>query len=300
MRPRSTWKLRTREVALGERTLVMGVLNVTPDSFSDAGKFLSHDRAVGHALQMLDEGADLIDIGGESTRPGARVSPGTAGGGGVSQEEELRRVLPVIRDIRRERSGTLISVDTYKSEVAREAVAAGAEIVNDVSAFRWDPAMAQMVATLGCGAILMHMRGRPEEWRTLPPVDDLMGLVTRELAEWSMVAMGSGVERGRIVLDPGFGFGKNYEENYSLLARLGEMARLNFPILAGTSRKSFLGRTLARAGEDLPAEERLHGTLAAVTACVLAGAHIVRVHDVRPAVEAVKIADAVLRAAEKS
>ena len=300
MRPRFTWKLATREVALGERTLVMGVLNVTPDSFSDAGKFLNRDHAVGHALQMLDEGADLIDVGGESTRPGARVSPGAAGGAGVSQEEELRRVLPVIRDIRRERPGTLISVDTYKSEVARQAVAAGAEIVNDVSAFRWDPAMPQTVATLGCGAILMHMRGRPEEWRTLPPVDDLMGLVTRELAEWSMVAMGSGVERGRIVLDPGFGFGKNYDENYSLLARLGEMARLNFPILTGISRKSFLGRTLARAGKDLPAEERLHGTLAAVTACVLAGAHMVRVHDVRPAVEAVKIADAVLRAREKA
>ncbi|HYX69581.1 MAG TPA: dihydropteroate synthase [Terriglobales bacterium] len=295
MRPRFPWKLRTRELALGERTLVMGVLNVTPDSFSDAGKFLNRDHALGHALEMLEEGADLIDIGGESTRPGARVSPG--GGGGVSEEEELRRVLPVIQELRRERPDTLISVDTYKSGVAREAVAAGAEIVNDVSAFRWDPAMAQAVASLGCGAILMHMRGRPEEWRALPPLDDLMGLVTRELAEWAMVAMGSGVERGRIALDPGFGFGKNYDENYSLLARLGEMARLNFPIVVGTSRKSFLGRTLAREGKDLPAEERLYGTLAAVTASVLAGAHIVRVHDVRPAAEAVKIADAVLRAA---
>jgi len=175
-------------------------------------------------------------------------------------------------------------------------VAAGAEIVNDVSAFRWDPGMAQMVATLGCGAVLMHMRGRPEEWRSLPPVDDLMGLVRRELAEWAMVAMGSGVARDHLVLDPGFGFGKNYDQNYALLARLGELARLDFPILAGTSRKSFLGRTLARAGQDLPAEERLHGTLAAVTACVLAGAHLVRVHDVRPAAEAVKIADAILRA----
>lgn len=295
MRSRFTWKLRTREVALGERTLVMGVLNVTPDSFSDGGKFLGRDQAVGHALEMLEEGADLIDIGGESTRPGARVSPG--GAGAVSEEEELRRVLPVIEGIRRERPGTLISVDTYKSGVAQAAVAAGAEIVNDVSAFRWDPAMAQTVATLGCGAVLMHMRGRPEEWRTLPPLDDLMALVSRELAEWAMIAMGSGVERERLVLDPGFGFGKNYDENYSLLARLGELARLRFPILTGTSRKSFLGRTLARGGKDLPAEERLSGTLAAVTACVLGGAHIVRVHDVRPAVEACKIADAILKAA---
>ena len=294
MRPRFTWKLRTREVALGERTLVMGVLNVTSDSFSDGGKFLRRDHAVGRALEMLEEGADLIDVGGESTRPGARVSPGAAGA--VSQEEELQRVLPVIEDIRRERPGTLISVDTYKSGVAREAVAAGAEIVNDVSAFRWDPAMAQTVATLECGAVLMHMRGRPEQWRTLPPVDNLMGLVSRELAEWAMVAMGSGVARERLVLDPGFGFGKNYDENYALLARLGELARLNFPILTGTSRKSFLGRTLARAGQDLPAEERLHGTLAAVTASVLAGAHLVRVHDVRPAVEAARVADAILRA----
>ena len=293
-RPRFTWKLRTRELALGERTLVMGVLNVTPDSFSDGGKFLGRERAVGRALEILEEGADLIDIGGESTRPGARVSPGAAAG--VSEAEELRRVLPVIEDIRHQRPGTLISVDTYRSGVAREAVAAGAEIVNDVSAFRWDPGMAQMVATLGCGAVLMHMRGRPEEWRSLPPVDDLMGLVRRELAEWAMVAMGSGVARDHIVLDPGFGFGKNYDQNYSLLARLGELARLDFPILAGTSRKSFLGRTLARAGQDLPAEERLHGTLAAVTACVLAGAHLVRVHDVRPAADAVKIADAILRA----
>jgi len=292
MRPRFTWRLRTRALELGKRTLVMGVLNVTPDSFSDAGKFFATDRAIGHALGMLDQGADIVDVGGESTRPGARVESAAA----VSADEELRRILPVIEAVRRERPGALLSVDTYKAEVARAAAAAGAEIVNDVSALRWDPAMASAVAETNAGVVLMHTRGKPEEWRTLPPADDIVALVAHELRDWAEAAQRAGIAREKIVLDPGFGFGKNFDENYPLLARFHELHSLGYPLLAGTSRKSFIGRTLARSGRDLPPEKRLHGTLATVTAAVLKGAHIVRVHDVRPAVEAARIADAILAA----
>ena len=288
MRPLFPWRLRTRELALGERTRVMGVLNVTPDSFSDGGQFLARDRAVAHALLMFEEGADLVDVGGESTRPGSDAR--------VPEDEELRRLLPVIEQVRRERTDALISIDTYKAAVARAAVEAGAEIVNDVSAFRWDPAMAATVAELKCGAVLMHMRGRPEEWRSLPPEENLVGRVLRDLAHWTQQALDSGVARERVVLDPGFGFGKNFEENYPLLARFEEFHRMGFPLLAGTSRKSFIGRALARNGTDAPPDERLHGSLAAMTACILKGAHIVRVHDVRASIEAAKIADAVLGA----
>jgi dihydropteroate synthase len=293
-RPSHLWRLRGRELKLGERTLVMGILNVTPDSFSDGGKFLSRDHAVGHALQMLDEGAGILDIGGESTRPGARVGePGISPT--VSADEELRRVLPVIEDILRERPGAIISVDTYKAEVARKAAGAGAEIVNDVSALRWDPVMAATLADLGCGVILMHTRGRPEEWRNQPAASDIVQEVKNDLRSWSQAAANAGIARDRIVVDPGFGFGKSFEQNYPLLARLGELDELGFPLLSGTSRKSFIGRTLALEGKDAPAEERLNGTLATVVASILQGAHIVRVHDVKPAVEAVKVADAVLR-----
>lgn len=287
MRPLFPWRLRTRELALGGRTRVMGVLNVTPDSFSDGGKFLACDRAVAHALLMFEEGVDIVDVGGESTRPGSAAR--------VPEAEELRRILPVIEQVRRERPDALLSIDTYKAAVARAAVAAGAEIVNDISAFRWDPAMASTVAELKCGAVLMHMRGRPEEWRSLPPEENLVGRVMRDLAHWTQDALDSGVARERIVLDPGFGFGKNFEENYPLLARFEEFHRMGFPLLAGTSRKSFIGRALARNGQDAPPEERLHGSLAAMTACILKGAHIVRVHDVKASVEAAGIADAVLK-----
>jgi len=268
----------------------MGILNVTPDSFSDGGQFFSRDHAVGHALQMLDEGADMVDIGGESTRPGVRI-----GEKGVSAEEELARVLPVIEDVLRERPNAIISVDTYKHEVARACISAGAEIVNDVSALRWDPEMVAAIAELRCGVILMHSRGRPEEWRKLPPSPDIVNEVKKDLQEWSRVAMESGIEKARIVLDPGFGFGKSFEQNYPLLAGLDWLHELGFPILSGTSRKSFIGRTLARAGHDAPVDQRLYGTLATVVASVLKGAHIVRVHEVRSAVEAVKVADQIGR-----
>ncbi|HEY6248556.1 MAG TPA: dihydropteroate synthase [Candidatus Angelobacter sp.] len=289
-RPSYLWELRSRSLELGARTLVMGILNVTPDSFFDGGKFLSRDHAVGHALRMFDDGADVLDIGGESTRPGAKVAES-----GVPADEELRRILPVIQDILLERPDAVLSVDTYKADVARAAVTAGAQIVNDVSALRWDPQMARTVAELKSGVILMHTRGRPEEWRTLPPSPDIVAEVKTDFRLWTQNAIAAGIEKQRMVLDPGFGFGKKFEGNYPLLAGLSELHELGFPLLAGTSRKSFIGRTLARAGKDLPPEERLFGTLAAVTASVLQGAHIVRVHDVRAAVEAVKVADEISR-----
>ncbi len=288
MRPHFTWRLKTRSLQLGTRTLVMGVVNVTPDSFSDGGLYLDRDRAVAHALRLLDEGADVLDIGGESTRPGSAER--------VPEEEELRRVLPVIEGVRLARPQAVVSVDTYKSGVARRAVGAGAEIVNDISAFRWDASMAKTVAELACGCVLMHMRGRPEEWRTLAPIENLPGRVLRDLAHWAQEALDAGVARERILLDPGFGFGKNFEENYPLLARFSELHRLGFPLLAGTSRKSFLGRTLAHDGKDAPPAERLSASLASMTAAILQGAHLVRVHDVRQSVEAARVADAILSA----
>ncbi len=293
MRPRFQWRLRTRTLALGARTAIMGVLNVTPDSFSDAGQFFDPPAAVAHGLQMLAEGADIIDVGGESTRPGAPV-----GAIGVSADEELRRILPVITEIRRQAPAALISVDTYKAAVARAAVAAGAEIVNDISALRWDPAMAPLIAELECGLVLMHSRGRPEEWRSLPRLDgEVVELVLRELAEWAAAAEQAGIPGESLVLDPGFGFGKNFEENYPLLARFEELHRLGFPLLAGTSRKSFIARTVSRTADPAPPNHRLYGTLATVTAAILKGAHIVRAHDVAAAREAAAVSDEILRAA---
>jgi dihydropteroate synthase len=287
LRPTFAWNLGRRTLALGERTLVMGVVNVTPDSFSDGGEFLESQKAIAHGLRLLDEGADILDVGGESTRPGATP---------LSAEEELGRVLPVLAGLRRERPGSVLSVDTYKAEVAHRAVEAGADIVNDVSGLRWDPAMAGTLGSLRCGAILMHTRGRPDEWRSLPKLDDPLAFVLTELRQIADTAIAAGIAHDRLVLDPGFGFGKRYDENYPLLAHFDRLHSLGFPLLSGPSRKSFLGRTAgSRFGVgDLPADQRLAATLAAVTASVLKGAHVVRVHDVRPAVEAVAIADAIL------
>jgi dihydropteroate synthase len=293
MRTVFQWRLRSRTLELGRRTLIMGVVNVTPDSFYDGGRYFSPQAAADQALKFLNEGADILDIGGESTRPGAHT-----GGAGISAQEELQRVLPVIEVITAQRSEALISIDTYKSAVARRAVDAGAEIVNDVSACRWDENMAFTIAELGAGAVLMHMRGRPQEWRTLPRLegDELLALVSRELEAWSKSALKAGVRRESIVLDPGFGFGKNFEENYPLLARFDELHQLGFPLLAGTSRKSFVGRALRHDGADVPAEGRLYGTLATVAISIMKGAHIVRVHDVREAAEVARVVDAVLAA----
>lgn len=303
MRLRFTWEIGRRTLALGERTLIMGVLNVTPDSFSDGGRFVSPEVAVVHALQLLDEGADIIDVGGESTRPGAAVAEGRGRQRiAVSAQEEMDRVLPVIAAIRKARPDAIVSIDTYKAVTARAAIEAGAEIVNDVSAFTWDPEMETTVAGLNCGVALMHTRGRPEQWRELAELDDPVSLTLNELKIASHHAVASGIKHERIVLDPGFGFGKRFDENYPLLAHFSEFARLGFPLLAGPSRKSFIGRTVGKriaemTGEnavDQPAGERLSGTIAAITASVLAGAHIVRVHDVRPVLEAVAVADAIL------
>jgi dihydropteroate synthase len=288
-RPRYRWRLRSRELELGARTLVMGILNVTPDSFSDGGEFLERDRAVAHALRMLDEGADILDLGGESTRPGAKV-----GNSGVAAEEEIRRVLPVLQDVIRERPGTVVSVDTYKAEVARAALDAGAEIINDVGALRWDAQMKDTLRQATCGVILMHSRGLPEQWKTQPPSPDIVKEVKDELRAWARCAVEAGIARERLVVDPGFGFGKRFDENIPLLAHLAEFHELGFPLLSGTSRKSFIGRTLSREGKDAPPEQRLYGTLATIVISALAGAHIVRVHDMKPAVEALKVADAIL------
>jgi dihydropteroate synthase len=307
MRPVFQWNLGGRALELGKRTLIMGIVNVTPDSFSDGGQFLDSEKAIEHAEKLLEEGADILDIGGESTRPGARVEADgakpaaantkvTAATPAVSAQEELKRVLPVIAELKKKHPTAVLSVDTYKAEVARAAVNVGAEIVNDVSGFRWDAAMAKTIAELKCGAVLMHMRGRPEEWRTLPPPGDVVLLVKRELKDWAEKAVLAGVRRERIVLDPGFGFGKSFDENYPLLGRFSELQTAGFPLLAGTSRKSFIGRTLARDGMDAPPDGRLYGTLATETALVLKGAHILRTHDVKAAIEAARVADAILQA----
>jgi len=308
MRAVFQWNLGTRTLELGKRTLIMGVVNVTPDSFSDGGLYLDRDKAVEQALQLLEDGADIIDVGGESTRPGVQVlAPGEAKGKdvpgagshartAVTEQEELQRVLPVISAIKKRKPEAVLSIDTYKTNVARAAVVAGAEIVNDVSGFRWDPAMAKAVAELKCGAVLMHMRGRPEEWRTLPPPGDVVLLVRRELKQWVEAAVVAGVKPERLAVDPGFGFGKNFDENYPLLARFGELQTIGLPLLAGTSRKSFIGRTLAQGGNDAPMQERLYGTLATQSALILKGAHIIRTHDVKASVEVARVADAILRA----
>ena len=279
--PVRQWKLARHSLPYGERTLVMAVLNITPDSFSDGGEFFSLDSAVAHAEQMIVEGADLIDIGGESTRPGSAF---------VTEEEELQRVIPVIERLAA-KSPVPISIDTTKSSVARAAIAAGAEIVNDISGLRFDPSIADEAAKAKAGLVLMHSRGTPKTMQQLPPVDEIVSEVIGELRNSVLVAEECGVARDRIAIDPGIGFGKTLEQNVELIAKLNQLviAFAEFPIMIGTSRKSFLGKLLNGA----PADQRLHGTIASVVASVLNGAHIVRVHDVNAAVEAVRVADAV-------
>jgi dihydropteroate synthase len=288
MRPIFSWNLGSRSLELGKRTLVMGIVNVTPDSFSDGEKFLAPDAAIAHAVKLIDEGADMVDIGGESTRPGASVG---AENPAVSAEEELRRVLPVISGVKKARTSAVVSIDTYKARVAREAVEAGAEIVNDVSGLQWDPEMKRTLGELSCGVVLMHTRARPDEWKSLPRVSDLVVLVKRELRERAETAVRSGIKRDRIVLDPGFGFGKRFEENFPLLRNFAGFHDLRFPLLAGVSRKSFIGRALAHNGKDAAVDDRALGTLGAEVALALKGAHIIRTHDVRACVEALKVSD---------
>ncbi|MGC2639785.1 MAG: dihydropteroate synthase [Acidobacteriaceae bacterium] len=292
-RPLCEWRLRSCSLTLGTRTLIMGVLNVTPDSFSDGGLYANAEAAAERALAMLDEGADLIDIGGESTRPGLHAM-------NVTAQEEQARVLPVIEAVLHARPHAVLSVDTWKAQTARAAMAAGAEIVNDISGFTWDPAMPDTCAALTCGVVLMHTRGRPPKWRTQPRLDAAAVLpLVRDGLEHSLdLAQTAGIARDRIVLDPGYGFGKAFDNNYPLFAHQDDLLALGRPLLVGVSRKSFLGRTAgaARGGPDLPVEERGAATLAAITAAILAGASIIRVHEVRPAVDAAAIADAILAA----
>jgi dihydropteroate synthase len=295
LRSRCDWKLRTRSLSLGERTVVMGVLNTTPDSFSDGGAFSTPAAGIEYALAMFEDGADIVDIGGESTRPGKRRR--------VTIQEEIDRVIPVVEGVLRHRADAILSIDTYKAQTAGSALAAGVEIVNDVSGFLWDQEMARVCVAAGCGVVLMHSRGRPEEWRTLPPLQqkEVVPLVRRGLKQRLEQALDAGIERERIVLDPGFGFGILLEQNYALLAGLEELSSLGQPLLAGVSRKTFLGRTLAQLydGVDAPVGRRGSASLAAVTAAILAGVQLVRVHDVRPSREAAAIADAILAASAR-
>src|SRR6185312_9326752 len=280
-----SWKIRDREMPIGERTLIMGILNVTPDSFSDGGQFASLDAALAHAEQMISEGADIIDVGGESTRPGSAP---------VTAEEEIARVVPVIEAL--SRSDTPISVDTTKSEVARAALDAGAAIVNDISALRFDFYIADAVARAGAGLVLMHSRGTPATMHRLPPVADIMHEVTHSLRASINMAERRGVKRESIVIDPGIGFGKTQEQNLELLAKLDQLiaAFPDYPLLIGTSRKSFIGRLLADENDTpAPAEDRLHGTMATITTAILHGAHIIRVHDVKAAAETIRVAEAI-------
>ena len=275
------WKIARGTLDLSGRTLVMGTLNVTPDSFSDGGQFSSIELALARAEEMIAEGADILDIGGESTRPGAEA---------VSAEEEIRRVLPVIKEL--SKSSTIpISIDTTKAVVARAALEAGAEIINDISGLRFEPSVADVAASASAGLILMHSRGDAGTMHRLEPVADIMAEVTNGLRQSIAEAERRGVPHECLVLDPGIGFSKSLEQNVELIARLDELvlAFTEFPILIGTSRKSFLGRLL----DGAPVDERLHATMATVTAAVLRGAHIVRVHDVRAAVETVRVADAI-------
>ncbi len=261
----------------------MGVLNVTPDSFSDGGKFFDTQRAVERALSMQRDGADILDIGAESTRPGSEE---------ISVAEELGRLLPVLEALR----GKLkipISVDTQKAAVAEIAIGAGAEIINDVSGLRRDPRLAEVVARHHVAVILMHTRGTPLTMQKLPFAKEVMRDVASGLKKSVSVARKAGVARNRIVVDPGIGFGKSFEQNYELLLKLPELAKIGYPLLVGASRKGFLARTLSRDGKPAPAEKRIWGTAAAVTTSILGGAHLVRVHDVAEMAQVARVADGV-------
>lgn len=278
IRKRFEWKLRDRTLQLGDRTFVLGVLNVTPDSFSDGGVYEDPDRAFARAIEMEELGADIVDIGAESTRPGAAR---------ISEAEELRRLVPVLKRLK----GKLmipISVDTYKAGVAEKALELGVEIINDPSGLTFDAELARKVSNANAGLILNHMRGTPDTWAKLPPLKDLIRTIRADLEASAHRATLSGLDRKRIVVDPGLGFGKRREQNAEILAQLGELARLEYPVLVGPSRKHFLAKESAEATE--------FATAAAVAAAILNGAHMVRVHDVKAMKAVVEVADEILRA----
>lgn len=278
MHKRYQWKLKQRELLLGERTLLMAVLNVTPDSFSDGGKYADPDRAFARAVELDEEGADILDIGAESTRPGSKR---------VAEAEELRRLIPVLKRLR----GKLtipISVDTYKSVVAERALEHGAEIINDPSGILLDLQLPKVVTKYDAGLIVNHMRGTPETWSKLPPLKDLMRSISIDLEAALHRARQSGVQKHQLAIDPGLGFGKRREQNSEILANLEKLRAFDLPIVIGPSRKSFL-----RKEEESLTE---FATAAAVTAAILNGAHIVRVHDVKAMKSAAEVADAIKHA----
>jgi dihydropteroate synthase len=277
-------RLCSGELVLGERTLVMGVLNVTPDSFSDGGNFLEPESAIERAFVIANAGADLLDVGGESTRPGSQETRAA---------EELDRILPVLEGLRG-RLKIPISVDTRRAAVAELAVRAGAEIINDISGLKNDPKIAGVAARHGVPLILMHMRGEPRTMQAGGFARDVMKDVIQGLRRSVAVARKAGVAKSQIILDPGIGFGKSFAQNYELLQKLPQLAKLGYPLLVGTSRKGFLGAALARDGKPAPPEERIWGTAATVTASILNGAHIVRVHDVEEMVKVARVADCLL------
>ena len=276
------WKLAGRELLLGERTLLMGVLNVTPDSFSDGGKYLDPDRAFARAVELEEQGADIIDIGAESTKPGSER---------VSEAEELRRLIPVLKRLR-DKLTVPISVDTYKSAVAEKALEYGAALINDPSGLTFDAQLARVAAKHDAGLIITHMRGTPETWAKLAPLKDVLGTILKDLDASTHRAARSGVDRARIAIDPGLGFGKRKEQNAEILARLSELAAIEFPLVLGPSRKSFLPQL------EKPSEGFLQcATAAAVTASILGGAHVVRVHEVADMKAAALLADQILNSA---
>jgi dihydropteroate synthase len=283
-RKKFSLRLRSGKLVLGERTLVMGVLNVTPDSFSDGGKFFDTERAVEQALGMERAGADLLDIGGESTRPGSV---------GISVQEELARVLPVLQALRG-RMKIPVSIDTQTPEVAEAALDAGAQVINDISGLKSDPRIAEAAARRRVPLILVHMRGEPRTMQIGPFARDVIKDVMQGLRQSVVMARKSGVAKSQIILDPGIGFGKSFAQNYELLQKLPQLAKLGYPLLVGPSRKGFLGATLARDGKSAPPQERIWGTAATVTASILNGAHIVRVHDVNEMVQVARVADCLL------
>jgi dihydropteroate synthase len=268
------------ELGLGERTLIMGVVNVTPDSFSDGGLYADPERAIAHALALAEEGADIIDIGGESTRPGAVPVP---------VEVELERVIPVIKGLSKEVK-VPISIDTYKAAVAEAALEAGAAMVNDISALRFDPRMSEVLRGCEAPVVLMHMQGEPRTMQENPRYDDVVGEIGAFLRERVAAAVEAGIAPERLILDPGIGFGKTVAHNLEILRRLDELKALGRPILIGPSRKSFIGQL-----SGAPVGERLPGTIAAVVLGIARGADIVRVHDVRAVKQAVILADAIIR-----
>ena len=278
---RRRFSLRLGEVtlALGERTAIMGIVNVTPDSFSDGGTFLDPAAAVAHGLRLAAEGAEILDVGGESTRPGARPVP---------EAEELRRVVPVVRELAA-RAGVPVSIDTTKAAVAEAALGAGATMVNDVSALRFDPRLGEVAARARAALVIMHKQGTPGTMQQAPHYDDLLGEVVAELAAGAARAAAAGIDPDRILVDPGIGVGKALEHNLELLDRLDALAALGRPIMVGPSRKAFIGRIL-----DLPASERIEGTIAACCLAAARGAHLVRVHDVGVVRRALRVCDAIL------